>query len=85
MQLFRISVPKDDAWSVIQKLGKHKTAHFVDLNKNVAAKDLSRGYTLRIKACNETERRLNFLLAKSKELGVDILRPLDELVFEKEV
>lgn len=82
MSLYRVSIPKDDAWSVIQKLGKHHTAHFVDLNKNAAAKDLLKGYTLRIKACNETERRINFLLGKSKELGIDVVRPKDEGVFD---
>ena len=40
MSLYRISVPKDDAWNVITKLGQNKNAHFVDLNKNVPAKDL---------------------------------------------
>jgi len=34
MELYRITIPKDDAWRVIDSLGHQNFAHFIDLNKN---------------------------------------------------
>ncbi len=33
MELYRLTIPKDDAWKVIESLGNKNVAHFVDLNK----------------------------------------------------
>jgi len=34
MALFEISIPKDNAWEIMDKMGLLKTMHFIDLNKN---------------------------------------------------
>jgi vacuolar-type H+-ATPase subunit I/STV1 len=34
MELYRVIIPKDDAWKVVEALGNTDAAHFVDLNKN---------------------------------------------------
>ena len=75
MELYRISIPKDDAWTVIKAIGESNFAHFIDLNKNEKVFNLP--YAYRIKLCEETERRLAFLIAKSKELKVPVTRPKD--------
>jgi hypothetical protein len=33
MELMSINIPKDDAWDVINALGRMNVAHFVNLNK----------------------------------------------------
>lgn len=33
MELYKITIPKDDAWHVIDALGQKAFAHFIDLNK----------------------------------------------------
>jgi hypothetical protein len=56
MELYRISIPKDDAWTVVEALGHKNFAHFIDLNKDVQIFNLP--YAFRIKMCDETERRI---------------------------
>jgi len=34
MALYEISIPKDNAWEIMDKLGMIKSMHFIDLNKN---------------------------------------------------
>jgi vacuolar-type H+-ATPase subunit I/STV1 len=60
MELFQVIVPKDDSWSAAEALGKLAAAHFVDLNKDEQPFNLP--YTQRIKVCEETERRIQFLV-----------------------
>jgi hypothetical protein len=33
MELYRLSVPKDEAWQVVEEIGNRGYAHFIDLNK----------------------------------------------------
>lgn len=73
MELYRISVPKDTAWHVVRKMSESKFAHFINLNSNAKVFELP--YHQRIKLCDETERRLNFLLNMSREYGIDVKRP----------
>lgn len=68
MELYRVIVPKDEAWMVTEALGKIDAAHFVDLNKNEQAYDLP--YQTRIKLCDDAERRINYLLAKCSEYRI---------------
>jgi vacuolar-type H+-ATPase subunit I/STV1 len=75
MELYRISIPKDDAWTVVEALGHKNFAHFIDLNKDMQVFALP--YAFRIKMCDETERRIQYLLAKSKEMKVPVTRPAD--------
>lgn len=34
MELYRVTIPKDDAWKVVEALGAIDVAHFIDLNKS---------------------------------------------------
>ena len=56
MELYKITIPKDDAWRVIEALGHKDFAHFIDLNKQEQLFNLP--FAFQIKACEETERRL---------------------------
>lgn len=75
MELYRLTIPKDDAWRVIESLGNKNVAHFVDLNKYEQLFNLP--YAFRLKMCDETERRINYLINKCKELKVPVTRPKD--------
>ena len=56
MYLYKFVVSKDNAWQVINYLGKIQSAHFIDMNKNEQSYKLP--YTDMIKRCEESERRL---------------------------
>jgi len=56
MELYRVIIPKDDAWKVVEALGNTEAAHFIDLNKNEQPFMLP--YAQRIKFCDETERKV---------------------------
>jgi len=59
MALYEISIPKDDAWDIMNQLGQLDCMHFIDLNKNEQV------FTLRfanlIKRCDDSEKRITFL------------------------
>lgn len=75
MELYRVSIPKDRAWEIIRFMGTQNFAHFIDLNKDQKAYTLP--YAGRIKMCDEAERRLQYLIQKSKDLKVVCRRPAD--------
>ena len=75
MTLFQIRVPKDDAWDVMNQLGVLDIAHFINLNKGEQPFNLP--YANQIKRCEETERRLLYILGQCKSLGVRIVKPRD--------
>ena len=56
MSLYQITMPKDDSWQVMNKLGDTDALHFIDLNKGEQPFNLP--YAQQIKKCEETERRL---------------------------
>ena len=60
MELYRLTIPKDDSWRVIESLGNLDLAHFIDLNKN--EQPFSLPYATRVKLCDETERRIQYLI-----------------------
>ena len=55
-----MTIPKDDSWRVIESLGNLDLAHFIDLNKN--EQPFSLPYATRVKLCDETERRIQYLI-----------------------
>ena len=59
MELYRITVPKDDAYRIIERMGEIAKFHFIDLNKREQAFLLP--YASRIKATVDSERRLAYL------------------------
>jgi V-type H+-transporting ATPase subunit a len=75
MTLFQIRVPKDDAWDVMNQLGGLDIAHFINLNKGEQPFNLP--YANQIKRCEETERRLLYILGRCKDLGVPVNKPRD--------
>jgi hypothetical protein len=56
MMLYQITIPKDDAWDVMNSLGSLNVAHFINLNKG--EQPFALPYSSQIKRCEETERRL---------------------------
>jgi hypothetical protein len=56
MQLYKVTIPKDEAWVVMDGLGGLSVAHFINLNKGEQPFNLP--YANQIKRCEETERRL---------------------------
>ena len=75
MTLFQLRVPKDDAWDVMNQLGILDVAHFINLNKGEQPFNLP--YANQIKRCEETERRLLYILGRCKDLGVAVNKPRD--------
>jgi V-type H+-transporting ATPase subunit a len=75
MTLFQIRLPKDDAWDVMNMLGILDLAHFINLNKGEQPFNLP--YANQIKRCEETERRLLYILNRCKDLGVAVNKPRD--------
>lgn len=73
MELYRVTVPKDDSYRVIEAMGHMGVCHFVDLNKEVQPFNLP--YAQRIKLCDDADRRLLYLMQKCKEMRVRIHRP----------
>ena len=56
MLLYQVTIPKDEAWVVMDGLGGLNVAHFINLNKGEQPFNLP--YANQIKRCEETERRL---------------------------
>lgn len=83
MELYRLIIPKDDAWKVIERLGFIEAAHFVDLNKDEQPYQLP--FTIRIKLCDETEKRIRYLLNKCAEFRIKIYRPTSAEAFMKQI
>lgn len=73
MKLYQLTVPKDDVWNIANVLGASSCAHFIDLNKNEQPFDLP--YTLRIKMCDDAERRLVFLIQECKDNRIRVNKP----------
>ena len=73
MELYRLTIPKDDAWRVIESLGNLDLAHFIDLNRNENAFNLP--YATRVKLCDETERRIQYLIQKCRDNRIKINKP----------
>ena len=73
MELYRITVPKDDAYRVIERMGDMAQFHFIDLNKHDQAFSLP--YASRIKAVEDCERRLAFLFKVCKESRIRVIHP----------
>lgn len=78
-----MTIPKDDIWKVVNELGRKNFAHYVDLNKSEQLFNLP--YAFQIKACDETERRIQYLINKSKEMKVKVTRPKTVEIFDEAI
>ncbi len=56
MYLYKMVFTKDGAREAVGDIGKMNCMHFIDMNKDEQSWNLP--YTLLIKRCEETERRL---------------------------
>ena len=79
MALYEISVPKDNAWDILDKLGMIKAMHFIDLNKNEQV------FTLRfaplVKRCEDADKRVSFLISECVRHNIPMKKPEDINVF----
>ena len=73
MRLYQLNVPKDDAWNVMNEFGDVGKAQFIDLNKDESPYNLP--YTAQIKSCEETERKLSYLLEQCKKNYIAVSQP----------
>lgn len=83
MELYRITIPKDDAYRVIEGMGNMAQCHFIDLNKAEQAFLLP--YSSRIKAAEDCERRLTYLMLKCKESRIRVIAPVDIEDYKKRI
>lgn len=83
MELYRLTIQKDDAWKVAEMLGNLDVAHLVDLNKGEQPYSLP--YSNRIKLCDETERRLLYLISKCQEHRIRVNKPEDAESFSENI
>ena len=83
MELFKLTTPKDDAWKVVETLGQLGTAQFLNMNEGKEVTKLI--YQERIKLCEETERRILFLLNTCKENLIKITKPENTEVFARNI
>ena len=60
MYLYKFVISKDNAWQVINYLGKVKSTHFIDMNKDQQPFKLP--YTDMVKRCDEADRRLMYAI-----------------------
>jgi hypothetical protein len=60
MRLYQLTVAKDEAWNVMNDFGDIGQAQFLDLNKEEPPYSLP--YTSIVKSCEDSERKLQYLL-----------------------
>ena len=73
MSLFEISIPKDSAWEIMNELGDLGCLHILDLNKNEQVFNLR--FASLIKRCEETEKRVNFLISECTKHQIELNNP----------
>ena len=73
MKLYQLTVPKDDAQSVMNEFGDIGFCQFIDLNTEESPYNLP--YTPQLKQCEETERRLAYLLRECERHFVQVNPP----------
>ena len=75
MKLFEVVIPKDNAWDIMNELGRLDCLHFIDLNHREQPHHLS--YTLQVKRIEEAERRIEYLQEQCRLNGVISRSPKD--------
>lgn len=77
MGYYSIVIPSDQAWEVLNQLGKLSAVQFVDQNSDLAV--FNRRYASYIRRCEEAERRLRFLQQEQERFNVHITEAKDPL------
>lgn len=75
MGYYSIVIPNDQAWEVLNQLGKLSAVQFVDQNSDQAV--FNRRYASYIRRCEEAERRLRFLAQEQERFKVQVMFPKD--------
>lgn len=76
MDLCEISIPKDNAWEIMDTLGSQEILHFIDLNKDQQVFTLV--YASRIKRCDEILRKLTTVIeAEANRMKFPMVVPAD--------
>lgn len=73
MELYEITIPKDNAWEIMNKLGDIGSMHFINLNKEEQVFNLT--FAPFIKRCEETEKRISFIEQECKRHQVPMKKP----------
>lgn len=73
MRLYQLTTSKDAVWNVMNRFGDIGVAQFIDLNREESPFNLP--YTKQVKSCEESERKLQFLLDQCRKYFVKITKP----------
>lgn len=73
MQLYEITIPKDNSWEIMNKLGDIGRMHFINLNKDEQVFNLT--FAPFVKRCEETEKRISFIEQECKRHRVEMEKP----------
>lgn len=79
MSLYEISIPKDNAWEIMNSLGRLDAMHFLDLNMTEQPFNLT--FANLVKRCDDTLRRISFIKDECVRLGVKITPPKSSKAF----
>lgn len=71
-------------WRVIDALGSINIAHFLDMNKEEQNANNLR-YTQQIKRCDDTERRIIFLLQQCHKYTIKVVKPASIEMFHNNI
>ena len=82
MELYKLTTPKDEAWKVIEKLGQEDLVQFLNMNEHVEVTKLI--YQDRIKLCEESDRRIQYLINTCREYLIKINKPSTE-IFQRNI
>ena len=74
MDLYEITIPKDNSWEIMNKLGDIGCMHFINLNKEEQIFNLT--FAPFIKRCEETEKRITFIEQECKRHHVPMKKPV---------
>jgi V-type H+-transporting ATPase subunit a len=74
MSLYEITIPKDNSWEIMNKLGDTGSMHFINLNKEEQVFNLT--FAPFIKRCEETEKRISFIEQECKRHNVPMEKPI---------
>lgn len=73
MRLYQLTANKDSVWNVMNRFGDIGVAQFIDLNREESPFNLP--YTYQVKSCEESERKLQYLLDQCKKYFVKVQPP----------
>ena len=73
VDLYSISIAKDDCWVVMNELGKMNALHFIDLNSNEQI--FNRTFANSIKRCEDAERSFHYIESLCNSFKVRIQKP----------